>query len=306
MDSMKSILFSAFMVTIGVANISYGQRWLTDNTYRGAQLPPVPTVPSAEGLVEPPPPLAPQESVFAPDVETISSPKVTEINWYNPWTWIPKDNWVNSAELGINGSAGNSEAFSFQAGTRFKRHTDFTLFDVRMSHNQTSAQGIATQNNTLIFVDWERNIGQSRWSTFIKNGLEWDEFKAFDLRYFINSGLSYNIYNTKDLKLAARFGAGASREFGGPDDRWVPEALFGGTYEHQVNARNKLIAKIDYFPEWTNFENYRLISDVAWEYLLDEKGNLSMKLGALNRYDSTPNGTKASDLNYSALILYKF
>ena len=106
--------------------------------------------------------------------------------------------------------------------------------------------------------------------------------------------------------MTGRFGAGASREFGGPDNRWVPEALFGGDYEHQINKRNKVIAKIDYFPEWGDFSNFRLVSDLAWEYLIDAEGNLSFKLGANDRYDSTPNGRKPNDINYSALILYKF
>lgn len=309
----------------------FAQAWLTDQSYTAVQttmppalpqVPPQPVIPSAAQIaptatglaVEPPPPLMPENSppVLAPDVATIdakSTPSVTRtesIVWYNPWSWIPKDGWSNSAELGINGSAGNAESFSFQTGTRLKRKTDFTLFDVRLTHNRTTANGLETQNNALLYTDFERFLGKSPWSLFVKNGLEYDEFKAFDLRFFINSGIGYNIYNTDDLKLTTRFGAGTSREFNGPDDRWVPEALFGLDYEHQVTKRNKLIAKVDYFPEWTDFENFRLIADVSWEYLIDDDGNLSVKLGALDRYDSTPNGSKPNDINYSALLLYKF
>jgi putative salt-induced outer membrane protein YdiY len=157
-----------------------------------------------------------------------------------------------------------------------------------------------------MYADFERFLGDSPWTFFVKNGLEYDEFKAFDVRYNINSGLGYSFFRTDDLTLTGRFGAGASHEFGGPDDVWVPEALFGSDYEHQINQRNKLIAKIDYFPEWANFSNFRLVSDVAWEYLIDDDGNLSVKLGANDRYDSTPNGRRANDVNYSALLLYKF
>ena len=108
------------------------------------------------------------------------------------------------------------------------------------------------------------------------------------------------------MTFIGRFGAGASREFGGPDNEWKPEALFGMDYDHQVNARNKLIAKADYFPEWRDFSNFRFIMDLSWEYLIDADGNLSLKLGAVDRYDSTPNGAKRNDVNYSALLLYKF
>jgi putative salt-induced outer membrane protein YdiY len=223
-----------------------------------------------------------------------------------PWTWIPLDGWENSAELGLNGSAGNAESLSFQTGSRFKRKSDFTLFDLRASYNRTTANGLETQNNALVYSNWERFLGDSPWTYFVNNGLEFDKFRAFDVRYNINSGLGYNFIKTDDLTLVGRFGAGTSREFGGPDDRWVAEALFGGDYEHQINARNKLIAKLEYFPEWGDFSNFRLVSDVAWEYLIDTKGNLSFKLGALDRYDSTPNGAKPNDVNYSALLLYKF
>lgn len=275
---------------------SFAQAWLTDQS-----APPVPTA-FDQGLQQPPPPLQPD----VPSVFDEPQPVTSNTAWYYPWTWFPMDGWENSAELGINGSSGNAESFSFQTGARFKRKSDFTGFDLRISHNRTNANGLETQNNALMFADFERFLGDSRWTYFVKNGLEYDEFKAFDLRYNINSGLGYSFYRTDDLTLTGRFGAGVSREFGGPNNAWSPEALFGGDYEHQVTKRNKLIAKIDYYPEWSDFANYRLISDVAWEYLLDEEGNLSFKLGANDRYDSTPNGRKANDVNYSALLLYKF
>jgi putative salt-induced outer membrane protein YdiY len=287
------------------------QQWLTDQSFRPSaplqplQQPPLPAVPS-EGLFEPPPPLEPQmpPAVFEEVAAAQSAPAGPV--WYYPWTWIPMDGWENSAELGLNGSAGNAESFSFQTGSRFKRKSDFTLFDLRATYNRTTANGLETQNNALVYSNWERFLGDSPWTYFVNNGLEFDRFRAFDVRYNINSGLGYNFIKTEELTLAGRFGAGASREYGGPDDRWVPEALFGGDYEHQINARNKLIAKLEYFPEWGDFSNFRLVSDVAWEYLIDAKGNLSFKLGALDRYDSTPNGAKPNDVNYSALLLYKF
>ncbi len=238
-----------------------------------------------------------------PDLEAkLGDPRV----WYYPWTWIPRDGWTNSAELGINGSGGNANSFSIQAGTRFKRKTDINLFDLRLTHNRTQTNSVEKQNNALMYTDFDRYFGQSRWSAFVKNGLEYDRFRAFDLRYNINVGLGYSLIKNDKITLKSRFGSGTSREFGGPDDRWVPEALFGADYEHQWNKRNKWIAKIDYFPEWGDFTNYRIVADCSWEMLYDETGNLSLKLGAIDRYDSTPDGLRPNDLTYSMLLLYKF
>ncbi len=302
---LSLLLLLATWLTVPVQTV-FAQGWLTDQSYRpAAAQPPLPSIPS-EGLFVPPPPLQPDTPV--PVFEQVAAEERAGAgpSWYYPWTWIPLDEWENSAELGLNGSAGNSESSSFQTGARLKRKTDFTLFDLRATYNRTSAGGTETQNNALIYTNWERFLGDSPRTLFVKNGLEFDKFKAFDYRYFLNAGMGYHFVQTDALTLAGRFGAGVSREFGGPDDRWVPEALFGGDYEHQVNARNKLIAKVDYFPEWGDFANFRLISDLAWEYLISADGNLSFKLGATDRYDSTPNGRKPNDVNYSALILYKF
>lgn len=269
--------------------------WLADPS-----LPSVPAV--GDGLLKPPPPLQPN----AP-LPVFEEPEPTyQPVWYYPWTWLPYDGWENSAELGVNGSAGNAESFSIQAGARFKRKTEANLIDFRLSHNRTNAGGVETQNNALFYGDFERFLGDSPWTFFVKNGLEYDEFKAFDLRYNINGGVGYNFFNTDDLTLVGRFGSGVSREFGGPNNDWTPEALFGIDYEHQVNKRNKLLANVDYFPNWADWSDFRVVADVGWEHLLDEEGNFSLRLGANDRYDSTPNGLKANDINYQAMFLYKF
>lgn len=228
--------------------------------------------------------------------------------WYRqyPWMWIPWSGWVNSVEFGLNGSDGNSETASLQAGADLQRITDAYTFAIDLDYQRTQASGVETQNNGRLNVDYDRLLAGSSWSAFGKMGLEYDEFKTFDLRLNLNTGLGYYWLRNDVSTLVTRFGAGASREFGGPNERWVPEAVFGYEASHQLTERQKLKGKLDYFPEWSNFNNYRLVSDVSWEILLDGVDNLSLKLAATNRYDSTPEGAKPNDLFYSALLLWKF
>ena len=290
----------ALLVLINASTQLYSQQWLTDNSARGQA---VTTLPD-QGLLQPPPPLADlPPSVF--DSATLQP--ANAMSWYRPWTWMPWDGWENSAELGTNGATGNTEALTVSSGARFKRKTDHNLFDLRLIQNRTKSAGLISQNNLLLYADFERNLGGSAWNYFFKQGLEYDELKAFDLRYFLNSGLGYNWIEREGLLFSTRFGAGASREFGGPKNSWTPEALFGSTYDHQFNARNKFLVKFDYYPAWNDFSDYRTIANAAWEYLLSEERNLSLKLGAVHRYESKPSGTaKPSDLNYSLMLLYKF
>lgn len=228
--------------------------------------------------------------------------------WYRqyPWMWIPWSGWVNSVEFGLNGSDGNSQTTSIQTGADLQRITDLYTFAIDLDYQRTQASGLETQNNGRLNVDYDRLLGDSSWSAFSKLGLEYDEFKAFDLRLNLNAGLGYYWLRNDTSTLVTRFGAGASREFGGPNNDWVPEAMFGYEASHQLTERQKLKGKLEYFPEWGDFNNYRLVSDVSWEILLDGVDNLSLKLAATNRYDSTPEGAKPNDLFYSALLLWKF
>ena len=258
-------------------------------------------------MVPSPPQVTTTEVITGNDLPQIEQqPLMQRSYWYWPSDYFTTGDWSKSAELGINGTDGNSESMSLVAGLKLKRKTDTDVNDLRLTGQKTSTNGEETQNNTLLYYDYEHFLGTSPWSLFVKSGLEYDEFKAFDLRLFVNSGLAYKFIRTKDLTTGVRFGVGTSREFGGPEDRWIPELLFGFDHEHQVNSRNKVSFKADYYPEWSDFENYRVVLDASWEYLLDSTGNLNVKLSAIDRYDSTPNGAKPNDINYALLLMYKF
>ena len=133
----------------------------------------------------------------------------------------------------------------------------------------------------------------------------YDEFKAFDLQTNVNTGVGYRVFHEQDLELIGRVGGGTSREFGGPDDGWVPESLFGFEYSQQLNATQKFYGKLDYFPEWDQIGEYRLVADTGWEIELVQPSNLSLKISANDRYDSTPNGAEPHLVNYSVLLLLK-
>jgi hypothetical protein len=61
----------------------------------------------------------------------------------------------------------------------------------------------------------------------------------------------------------------------------------------------------DYYPAWEDFHDYRLVTNAYWEILLDDQTNLSLKLGAVDRYDSTPNGALPNDIDYFVTLLWK-
>jgi putative salt-induced outer membrane protein YdiY len=226
--------------------------------------------------------------------------------WYQPMYWFGPLPWDTGIELGVNGSSGTSDSLSIQSGGYIKRESRFSRLDLDATYNRTTSGGTETQNNAQLDVrnDWLLDE-RSPWTLFASGNVFYDEFQAFNLQTNANSGIGYRIVNRPGLDLIGRFGAGASREFGGPDDDWVPEALFGGEFSRQISSGQKLYAKLDYFPEWEEFGEYRLVADAGWEIELVQPENLSLKVSATDRYDSTPNGAEPHLVNYSVLLLLK-
>lgn len=229
--------------------------------------------------------------------------------------WMDWSQWDSSVELGINGSSGNSESFNISSGFDLNQNTERTETRIDFNYINNRSNDVLVAHNARLTIDWEKKFGEelgqrfepSRWSWFIKNTYFYDEFQPFDLRIALNSGVGYKFLETEIQMLKGRFGAGASREVGGINDEWIPEALFGLDYRRQISKRQKVNLTIDFFPSWEDFSDYRLVNDFAWEFLLDEATNLSLKFNVNNQYDSTPDGgAVANDVFYSLLMLWKF
>jgi putative salt-induced outer membrane protein YdiY len=226
--------------------------------------------------------------------------------WYKLKFLVAPVPWDTGIELGINGSSGTSEAFSMRTGGYIKRESRFSKLDMSTYYNRTSTGGIITQNNATFDIrnDWLLD-DKSPWTLFATNNVFYDEFKAFDLQTNVDAGVGYRVFHEKELQLVTRVGAGTSREFGGPDDRWVPESLFGFEFNQQLSLTQKFYGKLDYFPEWDQVGEFRMVADMGWEVVLVQPSNLSLKISAQDRFDSTPNGAEPNLVNYSALLLLK-
>lgn len=225
--------------------------------------------------------------------------------WYSPTRWIRLPEWEKAFELGLNGSSGTSETMSLRTGGYIKHKSDVRKVDFDLYFNRTQAGGVDTQNNAQLNFRHDWLFAESRWSIYALTQLYYDRFQAFDLNVNVNSGLGYRLIDREAIKLTTSVGAGASQEIGAPDDDWVPEAQFGFDYEHQLNEMQKLTAGMDYFPEFADFSRYRLLSEIAWEVVLSQPSNLSLKIAANNRHDSDPFGANPNNLNYSVLLMWK-
>jgi len=218
----------------------------------------------------------------------------------------PPKIWEGSFELGVNGTGGNSETFNVRTGSKVKRKTDWSILSSELDYHQNNAGSTQTANQALLESRYELLFKPSAWTWFVHNTLEYDEFKPFDLRLGADTGLGYQFIKDDFTTFTGRLGGGTSREFGGVDEEWKPEAVFGLEFEHKITKTHKISLAMDYMPNVTDFNDYRMKAKASWEILLDEESHLSLKINAIDRYDSTPDGSLANDIDYSLVLLWSF
>lgn len=265
-------------------------------------LPPLVGAPPAEL----PPPAGAElnmESNIDPPVDALIGESAP---WHAPTVWLGPAPWDTGIEFGLNGSSGTSDSISMRAGAYIKRESRYSKLDLSTDFNLTVDGGKSTQDNGKLDVthDWLLDE-HSPWTLFAKSDLFYDQFAAFDVEMNLNLGLGYRWIHLPDLEFMTRLGSGASREFGGPDNEWKPESLVGMEYSQKVSHTQKFYGKFDYFPQWDQVGEYRMVADVGWEIALIQPSNLSLKISATDRYDSTPEGVNPHLVNYSVLLLLK-
>lgn len=251
------------------------------------------------------PPVIPQEP---PDGATFAPPPDSLIESPPPLTPPPPPPvcWSGELDLGVNGTEGNSQNFKVRGGGETTRKTEESIWTSSFLYNFADANSQRVENRLLAKTKHEWVSPGSPWSVFGSLTGEYDEFKAYDVRASAHGGVSYLFIKTDITSFKGRVGAGASREFGGPNDDYMPEAVFGFDFEQKLSKRQKFVVVFDYFPQWDKFSNYRFEGKAAWECLIDPEWNLSLRLGLNDRYDSTPEGAKRNDLEYFATLLWKY
>jgi putative salt-induced outer membrane protein YdiY len=253
------------------------------------------------GVIEIPTEVPPDKTPESAIPQTSHEVPVEPVWWLRPFI-----GWEGSLELGITGTEGNGQTFNIASGAELKREVGCNVLDFDFSYFKNSTDAILTAHRA--FLDWkyERLCKDSPWTWFVAGKVYYDEFRTYDLRIAVNTGLGYQFIKNDFTTLGGRAGGGFSQEIGGIDDAYVPELIFGVDFEQELTKRQKLTAKVDYLPNVTDFGDFWLNTDLGWKIMLDEEANLSLKISVIDRYDSTPSGAEPNDINYAITLLWSF
>ncbi|MFQ3592123.1 MAG: DUF481 domain-containing protein [Gemmataceae bacterium] len=226
--------------------------------------------------------------------------------WPPPASEKPPPLWSGGAEFGLNGTEGNTQVLKIRLGANVLRRTDGNIFSADLVYGLARQMGETAENKALFNVRDEVFFREGPWGWFAAGQVEYDEFRDFDFRVAGHTGLAYLFVRTNDTFLRGRFGAGASKELGREDSRWIPEGLVGFDLDHRINKRQRLIAAGDIYPDLGRLEQHRIRVRAAWECALNDNNSLILRIGIQDRYDSSPGLAKRNDLDYFTTLLYRF
>jgi hypothetical protein len=219
----------------------------------------------------------------------------------------PRKIWSGGLEAGINGQDGNTNVINFRTGWNATRKVDDNLYTMDFLYAFAKQEGIETQNQALFNARDEFLFPGSPWSLFASTNIEYDKFRAYDFLIGVYAGVGYTVLETDRTLFKLRAGAGAVRRFGGPDEKWIPELLFGYDFNHKIDDRQSFIHTLDYYPQIDKFTQFRLRARAAYEIIVDPVTGTALRLGVQTRYDSNPGpGIRRNDLNYFATLMVKF
>lgn len=237
----------------------------------------------------------------------VSNSLKAQSDWFDG-SWFSSDEhpWTGSFATGMNARSGNVNTMDINANLIANRETDLNLTNLIGNYFYGRNNSATVNDRAFGQVRRERKLNNV-WSLYFQAGLELDRFRDFDYRIALHSGFSREIYRVERGFLRGRLGAGASREVGSANEDWSPELQIGADWEHQLTEAIKLFAILDYYPNVSDFSDYRFNTNVGLNYLISAPRDVSLRVFAQNRFDSTPPpGNANNDIDYGVALSFGF
>ena len=222
--------------------------------------------------------------------------------------------WTRTVEVGLTGTSGNTETLNLRAIFETERETDElrTLFRARYLYGRDDGEVSENEARARAENDWL--FPGERYFVFTFGVYEFDEFQDWDTRLQVFAGVGYDFLKERSLldggqdraTLTGRVGAGATREFGGNDTDWRPEALLGLDFLWEINDRNTFAAGTEVFPALDDLGEVRTVSYATYDVSLSEENDIRLRMGIEHEYDSDSGDARENDLSYFLTILATF
>lgn len=216
------------------------------------------------------------------------------------------DEWSGNISLGLYGSDGNTERFSFRGEVDGERETDDNLTNFLTTYTYAEEDGDESENRFSSELENDFKLNGSDWYVFASGQYEHDEFKDWEDRLSLFAGPGYVFVDNDKTRLSGQVGAGAVREWGGGEDGWRAEGVVSAELDHKFTERQSISASVDYYPSLEDAGEYRIHSRAVYEILVDPEVNMSLRAGVEDRYDSDPGDADHNDVDYFIMLVWAY
>lgn len=200
----------------------------------------------------------------------------------------PAANWTGRAELGLNGSAGNSDRINANAGVSALRTDVVGRLTLYLRGQYEESNGERSKNEILGGVRYERDLSP-RLFAYTRLELEYDEFENLDLRSTLAGGLGYFLIRNPRQELKIRGGlAYQHEEFGDGTSDDKPLAEAGYDYRLDIRQWFRFNSTLTYFVDPTNVDDWRAVAENAAEVPITPTQGWKLRFGVRNELDSDP------------------
>jgi Protein of unknown function, DUF481 len=215
--------------------------------------------------------------------------------------------WQTHLAFALAGNFAANDEFTMRAGIGAQRESERTKTTLDAEYYYRVFENTTTDNNILVRGLEEWNLGDSPWLFFAQGQYQYDEFQPWTHRVSTYFGPGYRVFDTDDLGLTLRLGAGATYEAGSVH-RWEPEVLLAEEFRWSISRRQQLMFNASIAPNVEDLSDYRVQSSAEYRLLLDEaRRGLSLTAGLRDIFLSRPAPTaEANELRVYAGLRYDF
>jgi putative salt-induced outer membrane protein YdiY len=216
------------------------------------------------------------------------------------------EGWDFDAQVGLNGSTGNTEKLNYRASVNGFRETDRLATSLSLQYSYQNSEGVKTQNRFVAEGKNDWKIEDSKWRVFGNLKYEYDEFQDWDQRYSGFLGLGYELVKNDKHELIGRFGLGGNQTVGGADEGFTPEGFLGLDYTWKIKAGQSFKAGTTVFPSFDDLSQFRANNYAEYQIVLSEESGMILTTGAEHRFDSEPGTAKHNELDYYMTLGWQF
>jgi len=215
--------------------------------------------------------------------------------------------WKSRFEAGLNGSVGRTEKVDGRVVFATERRTDTVRFAFDSTYRTSTSNGDKTESkfDAGVINDWY--FKDSPWLAFAQGRFELDEFAAYDQRYSVGGGAGYTFIKDDKTELVGRAGLGGNYENGGPNDGdFTPDGVLKLDLTHHFNAIASITAGAAYYPDLSQFGDYRAVLSAAVQTRLSAESPASLKFGVRQELEDYRASSQEDLLEFFAAFVVEF